>query len=64
MTQERVEGKMVTMYPEQWAVLHQLAKDLGLGSVSAANRYVISEFVRMKSKQLRLIDTAAAYEAR
>lgn len=48
---DKVEVKSISMYPQHWAILWQLAKDLGLGSISAAARYVIADWQRLREAE-------------
>lgn len=41
-------GKSITMYPEQWALLHQVSKDAGQGTISAGARFLITDWLRLK----------------
>jgi hypothetical protein len=47
-----VQVKGVSMYPEQWTLLQQLGKELGLNNVSAAMRWIIAEWQRLKRTEL------------
>ncbi|MBN1658282.1 MAG: hypothetical protein JXA93_07775 [Anaerolineae bacterium] len=49
--EEQAERKTISMYQTQWDVLRRLAKDMGLGSISAANRVVINEWAQMDRHQ-------------
>jgi len=53
MKEQRVEGRNVSMYPQQWAVVHQVAKDTGLASTSAGLRFIIHDWQRVKLELMR-----------
>jgi predicted DNA-binding ribbon-helix-helix protein len=44
-------GQNISLYPEQLAVLLQVAKDNGLGNISAANRMIITDWVRLRAEK-------------
>lgn len=44
----------VSLYPEDIALLHQVGKDYGLGSKSAAARHIIREWYKMKRLQMHI----------
>lgn len=48
---QQVITQNLSLYPTDRAVLHQVAKDRGLGSVSAAARYIIREWLEAKQFQ-------------
>lgn len=58
-TSAKVTPRSVSMFSEQWAVLRQVAKDTGLGSVSAAARYVITDWQRLKKQAARDSDKSS-----
>ena len=68
MDKQLVEPRNISMYPEHWAVLHQICKEISLASVSAANRYVITDWQRLKQRELegngRLMRVVAGYLAK
>lgn len=39
----------LSLYPQDRAVLHQVAKDLGLNSISAAARYIIRDWLKQQT---------------
>ena len=43
------EARNITMYPLDWATATQVAKDNGLGSVSAGLRFIIRDWIRLKA---------------
>ena len=45
------KNRNFSLYPEQEAVLVQVAKDNGLGSVSAALRFVVTDWVRLRAEK-------------
>ena len=49
--EERVVTQNLSLYPSDLAVLQQVGKDFGLGSVSAAARYIIREWLQLKRAQ-------------
>lgn len=49
-----IVAKHISMYPQDWAVVHQLAKDAGL-SRSAGLRYIVRDWLRLKERE-RLIN--------
>jgi len=48
VTEQVVVTQNLSIYPEDRAVLHQVAKDYGLASLSAAARFIIRDWVKMK----------------
>ena len=48
VTEQVVVTQNLSIYPEDRAVLHQVAEDYGLASVSAAARFIIRDWVKMK----------------
>ena len=48
---ELAVGKNVSLYPSEWMMLDQIAKDYGLGSRSAAVRYILHNWAKMKTAQ-------------
>lgn len=50
MEKDRVVAKNVSLYPEHWAVVTQVAKDTGQRSASGGLRAIIAEYVKMKAK--------------
>lgn len=46
--QPNMVARNFSILPEQEAVLIQVAKDMGLGSVSAGLRYIITDWMRLK----------------
>lgn len=52
-TQERVEGRNVSMYPSDWAVVQQVAKDGGHDSMSGGLRYIIRRWQQLEGERLR-----------
>lgn len=56
MDSQAVKARNVTLYPTDWAVAIQVAKEYGLGSVSAGLRFIIRDWQRLKA--------AAEYKAR
>lgn len=48
----RVEAQTVSMYPQDWAVVRQVAKDLGQ-SVSGGLRIIVREYVQLKTAELQ-----------
>ncbi len=46
-------GMNISLYPRQRALLIQVAKEQGLETVSAAARYIIHDWVALKSAAIR-----------
>ena len=64
MTRDRAIPKNVTLYETHLATLHQVGKDNGLASLSAALRYIIHDWTKMKAQQANaLAESRARYEA-
>ena len=51
MVRERVIPKNVTLYETDLAILRQARKDNGLASLSAALRWIIHDWTRMKLRE-------------
>lgn len=47
----QVQPRNVSMYPQDWAVVRQMAKDMGLASISAGLRQIVQEWKRLKGMQ-------------
>jgi hypothetical protein len=47
----RVTSRNVSMYPEQWALVEQVARNLGGLSVSAALRLIVTEWQQVKAAE-------------
>lgn len=45
---DKAVPKNVSMYQEQWTLVDQVAAATGLNSTSAAVRFIISEYFRLK----------------
>jgi len=45
---EKVKTKAITLRPSEVAILHQIGKDYGLASFSAAVRFVLADWMKMK----------------
>ena len=43
--------KTISLYPDQEAILIKAAKEFGLGSLSAAVRFVINDWVKTKGTE-------------
>jgi hypothetical protein len=56
LVKEPMERSTITMEPADWAVVYQIAKDMGLSSRSAGVRFIIRDWQRLKA--------AAEYKAR
>jgi len=52
MNEQRVMARNVSMYPEDWAVVWQVAKDTGQ-SASGGLRLIIREYVALKMQELK-----------
>lgn len=48
---ERVSGAAVTLYPQDWAMIDQYAKDQGFFSRSAALRQILAEWLAFKAAE-------------
>jgi hypothetical protein len=59
---DAVVARNVSLYPEQHAVLIQVAKDTGLGNVSAALRYIITDWVKLKRAAVEAATPNDGYE--
>ena len=46
---EKLEPRSITLYPLDWATATQVAKDFGLGSVSAGLRFIVRDWIRLKA---------------
>ena len=51
MARERVVPKNVTLYETDLAILRQAGKDNGLASLSAALRWIIHDWTKMKLRE-------------
>ena len=51
MTDEQVVPRNVSLYPNDWAVVNQVAKDTGQRSYSGALRYIITDWTRRVKRQ-------------
>lgn len=51
MGDDIARNRNVSLYPEQEAILFQVAKDNGLGNVSAALRYIVTDWVRLRAEK-------------
>lgn len=47
--QSRVEGRQISMYPEDWATVEALSKDIGLNNTSAALRLIVNDWRKRKN---------------
>lgn len=43
-----MEGRSITMEPVDWAMVMQVAREFGLGSLSAGVRFIIRDWQRLK----------------
>lgn len=50
-TREGFVTQNLSLYPQDKAVLHQVAKDLGFSSVSAAARYIIRDWLKNQDRR-------------
>ena len=48
---ERAVGRNVSLYPREWTMFRQIAEDHGLSSMSAAVRFVLHDWARMKAAE-------------
>ena len=51
MEETQVVPRNVSLYPEDWAIVRQVAKDTGQRSISGGLRAIIAEYVRMKAQR-------------
>lgn len=58
MQDERVKRKMISIYPTDEAMLHQIGKDNGLASFSATLRWLMNDWERMKRRETSIITDA------
>lgn len=62
MTQGKSIPRNFTLYEPDMATLHQVGKDNGLASLSAALRYIIHDWKKMKAQQANaLAETRTQY---
>ena len=52
LIKEQMQRHTITMEPIDWAVVHQIAKDMGLSSRSAGVRFIVRDWQRMKQAAL------------
>ena len=63
MTREKVIPRNVTLFESDLATLHQVGKDKGLSSLSAALRYIIHDWKKIQAQQANdLAEFRARYE--
>ena len=48
---ERVVGRNVSLYPADWAVVQQVAKDGGYNGLSGGLRFIIRRWQQLETKQ-------------
>ena len=53
---ERAKTKSIMLFPSEIATFHQIAKDFGLASLSAAVRFVLNDWMRMKKADAKKSD--------
>ena len=58
MIREKVIPGSVTLYGADWATLQQIGKDNGLASSSAALRWLINDWRKMKLRETSIIADA------
>jgi hypothetical protein len=64
MTREKVIPRNVTLFESDLATLRQVSKDNGLASMSAALRYIINDWKKLKAQQANaLAESRVRYEA-
>jgi len=51
MTRMRAEATNVTLYPDDWKIVDQVAQDYGHQGRSGALRYIIRDWARMKEQE-------------
>jgi len=61
MAEGRSIPKNISFYEKDLATLHQVGKDMGLTSLSAAIRYVIHDWKKMQSQQGILAESRTQY---
>ncbi len=60
MAQGKSIPRNFTLYEPDMATLHQVGKDNGLASMSAALRWLINDWKRMKAQQLDILAESRA----
>lgn len=48
LVKEKMQRFTISMEPTDWAVVFQVAKDMGVASRSAGVRYIIRDWLRLK----------------
>ena len=46
-----VERRSVAMWPEQWQIVEELSRWLGLGNVSVALRFIVTDYNRLRQSE-------------
>jgi len=61
MTDEQVVPRNVSLYPNDWAVVNQVAKDTGQRSYSGALRFIITDWQRRIERERKQVPARAIY---
>jgi hypothetical protein len=54
MEQAKIVPKTVSLYPDDWAVVQQVAKDTGQRSMSGGLRFIIADWARRAGREVSL----------
>jgi hypothetical protein len=52
MTDERIEPHNVSLYPSDWRIIEQVARETGIRSMSAALRLILKEWRTHKANEV------------
>lgn len=52
--EERAEARSVTLYPQDWAVIQQVAKDTGQRSYSGGLRAIIAKYIHLAAREANI----------
>lgn len=55
MTERTATATNITLYPEDLAVIDQVAKDYGHEARSSAIRYIIRDWVRLQAREAGIV---------
>lgn len=48
-SKQKIEGRQVSMYPEDWATVEALSKEIGLNNTSGALRLIINDWRKRRN---------------
>ena len=48
-----VEKRNVSMWPEQWQIVDELSRRLGIGNVSTTLRFIVTDYARLTDQSDR-----------